>query len=145
MKTNEVEARCDRHVGEAFPPRCNDCRREQAGTRFPPRHDLTTFQEKIRGYGHIQLSSAPSYPKFREALADLVDESPAALDRFLGDIRMAVLSSPFGSPCPEGEHGTAWPHRGSIDGASFIGFYKCATCSHQWRAVHDITAVNWRN
>ncbi len=66
------------------------------------------FAEQVEGFGHAQLAAQPSYRRFREALADLVDECDAPLGRLLSDLRHATISSPFGAIC-EGCRATVWP------------------------------------
>lgn len=103
-----------------------------------------SFTESVTGFGHQTLSKLANYPKFREALADLIDETDAPLGRLLADVRTAALSSPFGAPCPRCKT-TTWPHRGRRVDDTFQGRYRCSSCRHEFRAEHDITAVNWPN
>jgi len=101
------------------------------------------FADQVEGFGHSQLAAQPSYRRFREALADLVDECDAPLGRLLSDIRHATISSPFGAIC-EGCRVTVWPSRGNRRGPRFVGQYDCA-CGRSFTAVHDIADVTWPN
>ncbi|PWC04260.1 hypothetical protein [Agromyces badenianii] len=98
----------------------------------------------MRGFSHPALAKLPSYPEFRRLLADLADESDAPLGRFLGDVRMAALSSPFGSSCPAG-CGTRWPVSAQVyERKTFHAWYSCE-CGQRWAARNDIDGVNWPN
>lgn len=101
------------------------------------------FFDMISGFSHRSLSEKPAYRRFREALADLIDESDAPLSRMLNDVRSCALSSPFGSMC--GACGaTSWPSRGNRRGRKFVGHYEC-TCGGTFSASHDVTDVDWPN
>lgn len=107
---------------------------------------MSEFATTIRGFGHSEMAALPSYARFREALADLVDETGQPLSRFLSDVRHAALSSPFGALCSADErHGTAWPHKGSIrpESGGIRCRYRCVTCGHYWSAIHQLDSVTW--
>jgi hypothetical protein len=101
------------------------------------------FADQVEGFGHTQLASQPSYRRFREALAELVDECDAPLGRLLSDVRHATISSPFGAMCSECR-ATSWPSRGNRRGGRFVGHYVCP-CGRTFTAAHDIADVNWPN
>lgn len=110
----------------------------------PTRRDQhPAFADHVVGFAHPTLASCPSYRRFREVLADLIDESDAALGRTLSDVRNATISSPFGAPCPTCR-ATSWPIRANRRGDTFVGDYECA-CGKRFRASHDIADVDWHN
>lgn len=102
-----------------------------------------SFFDMVSGFSHRTLSERPSYRRFREALADLIDESEAPLSRMLNDVRSCALSSPFGSMCVTCG-ATSWPSRGNRRGQKFVGHYEC-TCGGTFAASHDLTDVDWPN
>lgn len=148
-RLSEVSAAARLTAGMIERERPTQVRGEGDATRSRVRDPHAPFAHHVSGFGHPALATVPSYSRFREALADLVDECDAPLSRLLADVRMAAISSPFGSPCPSCRT-TTWPHRGrriqrEDNVTEFQGTYLCPSCGTDFRAAHDIDTVDWPN
>lgn len=112
-----------------------------------PQDAGTPFTRLLVAFDHAELATLPAYGRFREALADLADESTAPLHEFLTAVRFAALTSPLGATCTRGDtHGTTWPIAGQMDRPHrYRNRYICPTCGSSWWSSNDRGSVTWPN
>ena len=146
--TRPEDASTDAPADQRSSPRAHGARIGAQQRRFKrPRTDdagrpTSAYVTSVRGFWLAEFAQLAAYPKFREALAELVEQSNANLSRFLSDVRHAALSSVLAAECPS--CGTwSYPTGGRLigRGLSMDCSYRCA-CG-DFRARHDLTTVRW--
>lgn len=103
----------------------------------------TTYRSAVRSFDHSELAGKPSYPRLREALADLANESDGMmLAPFLEAVRDMTLSAPYADHCDRCTRTClAWPHRVNRDGDWLTCWYRCSHCHHEWTCGYSVATA----